>query len=133
MRRMVGVLAFPIAGFIWSIAYLFLMGRILDRGDLAMVGAIVTFPFYGLACGLVWMAAVAFLEREGVRLSAVRALALAFGLSLVAGLFVAGPQGFTLAPGAELFNIFLLLIVCTGAFVAWRVERGRPMEEPAAS
>jgi hypothetical protein len=127
------VLAFPIAGFIWSIAYLFLMGRVLERADLAMVGAIVTFPFYGLACGLVWMAAVAFVERDGARLSAIRALALALGLSLIAGLFVAGPRGFTLAPGAELFNFFLLLIVCTGALVAWRVDRGPPMEEPAAS
>lgn len=131
MRKIVALLAFPIAGFVWSIGYLFLMGRILGRGDLAMVGAVVTFPAFGFACGLVWLATIALLERRGMRLSPPRAMGLALFVALIAGLVLTGPRGFTLAPGAELFNVFLLLIVGTGALVAGRIDGERATPEPA--
>jgi hypothetical protein len=133
LRRIFALLAFPIAGFVWSIGYLFLMGRILGRGDLAMVGAVVTFPVFGFACGLVWLTSIAFLERGGTRLSALRAIGLALCVAVIAGLVLTGPRGFTLAPGAELFNVFLLLIVGTGAFVAWRIDGERSTQEPATN
>lgn len=125
MRRILGLLAFPVAGFVWAIGYLFLMGRVLDRGSLALVGAVITFPLFGFVCGLAWIGAVALLERGGMRLTATRATGLALCVALLAGLLVSGPRGFTLAPGSELFNVFLLLIAGSGALVAWRIDRGR--------
>jgi hypothetical protein len=115
VRPVLALIAFPVVGFGWALLYVSLISRVLDRGSLALAAAIVMLPVLGLAAGLLWIALVWGVERRTNRLGVVPRLLLTIPIALVLGLLLAGPRGFTLAPGAELFNVVLIIVLSTGA------------------
>lgn len=124
MRPVLPLLAFPIVGFLGAIPYIFLIGRVLGRGDLALVAAIVVLPIFATVCGVIWWLSLGFLERRGEAWSGGKRLLLAAVVALLAGIVLAGPRGFTLAGGSELVNWALLLVVSAGALLYGWMTRG---------
>lgn len=112
------LLIFLPIGILGAIGYIFFIGRILGRGDLALVGALFTLPLFILVCGAIWLTALTLLDRRrGQPLALGSSTLLALGVALLFGLVVAGPRGFTLAGGSELVNVALLLFVGIAAFL----------------
>ena len=127
MRSVLALLLFPLVGLVGAIGYVFLIGRVLGRGDLALVGAIVTLPVFTLLCGILWFGLLRWLEgKAGRQMGTAGALVLSAGVAVTFGLVVVGPRGFTLAGGAELINFSLLVLVAIGALLHRRVSGGSP-------
>ena len=116
LRAILALFAFPVVGFGWALGYVFLIGSILDRGSLAFAATIVMLPILSLVAGVLWIVLVRGVEwRSNGRLPTPRRLLLTIPVALVLGFLLAGPRGFTLAPGAEMINIALMIVLSTGA------------------
>jgi hypothetical protein len=129
MRTVLALLLFPLVGFVGSIGYVLLIGKVLGRGDFVLFAAVFVFPVLTLVCGALWLAIVRLWESRSQRhTSTMRAVGVSIAVALACGLVIAGPRGFTLAGGSELVNVFLLVTVPIGAVLHRKVAPSRVKE-----
>jgi len=117
IANLLGLVVFLFTGVLTGIAYLVIVGTLLDKGGdgFGLVGALFSFPIFALFGGGIWIVIRLLHDWKRGPMSLGLSMLLAGIFGLLMALVLAGPRGFTMHGGSTLFNYFIMVMVFIGA------------------
>lgn len=134
LPHLIGISVFFLVGIVSGIAYVYIVGKVLDRGGdgFGVSAAIVTFPILAIILGALWSIILLIHEKAKGPMGAGRVILFSAILGLIASMVIAGPRGFTMHGGSVLFNWFLIDLVIGGALIQYLIFGRRSRQQPPA-
>jgi hypothetical protein len=119
LRHLVGLILFPVIGFVVAFFWLQVVTRILDieQSGFGASAAIVAFPIYAIVFGLfIWFPIWILYNRKRGEMSSRTAVVSGLVTGLILVVVVAGFRSFGPAPGAQYFGWAILAITSIGGW-----------------
>lgn len=116
-RHALGVLLFPVIGFVVGISWLVVTAKFLGVGTTGFGNAaiILVMPVWALLMGaLLWLPWWLIHRRFLGRMSGVRALLSGAAIGVLVTMVMTGPAGFTMRGGAELLGYAIMAVMAAG-------------------